>query len=122
VATPAPTPEPTTDRPGKPPKPTKPPKPRLRVRVSLVATAPATTSAASRARAVKVSGRVTGTAAGRVHLRLRRGERSVVRRALRLRRGGSFAHVQRLRPGVYRLRVTYRRGGGARELKRFSVR
>ena len=90
--------------------------------MSLVATAPATASVRAASRSVKVSGRVSGGRAGRVHLRLRRGERSVVRRALRLRRGGSFAHVQRLRPGVYRLRVTYRRDGGARQVKRFSVR
>ncbi len=116
--TPAPTPKPTKPR---RPRPTK--SPRLRVQVSLLATATAMSETPSRSRRrVKVSGRVSGTSGGRVHVQLRRRERSVVKRALRLRSSGSFSHVRSLRPGIYRLRVTYRRKGGARTLKRFSVR
>jgi hypothetical protein len=79
----------------------------------------------SRARHVRISGRVTGARGGRVDIVLRRARGGSVRRVRQSARRGRFVRtLRRVHPGRYRVAVTYRPGptpAWESVVRRFSV-
>jgi hypothetical protein len=75
-----------------------------------------------RGRHVRISGRLAGARRGRLDIVVRRARGRAVRRVRQPARNGRFIRVLRhVRPGTYRVAVTYRAPAAASAIRRFSV-